>query len=96
MMHITELLLSNGDFLPLFSRTRINNQFYTSETTNKYCSPENKSSIEKWLLPAIKFTNKSFKRICKEPPLYENSSKKNIKGNSEFVFLDIFSYLCKL
>ena len=34
MMHITELLLSNGDFLPLFSRTRINNQFYTSETTN--------------------------------------------------------------
>lgn len=92
MMPITELLLSNGDFLPLFSRTRINLFF----RNNKYCSPESKSSIEKWLLPAIKFTNKSFKRIRKGPPLYENSSKKNIKGNSEFVFLDIFSYLCKL
>ncbi len=34
MMHITELLLSNGDFLPLFPRTRINNQFYSSETAN--------------------------------------------------------------
>ncbi len=34
MMSIAELLLSNGDFLPLLSRTRINNQFYSSETTN--------------------------------------------------------------
>lgn len=93
-MHITELLLSNGIFSDIFAHARKQAILYFRN--NKYCSPKNKSSIERWLLPAIKFTNKSFERIAKKPPLYENSSKKNIKGNSEFVFLDIFSYLCKL